>query len=42
MLYVWFAKGEDEYWINNIKSPVHRLVNAVEGVTISPPGAVAI
>jgi len=33
--------GNDD-WINNIKTPIHRLVNAADCVTMLPPGDVLI
>lgn len=33
--------GNDD-WINNIKTPIHRLVNAADCVTMLPPGDVAV
>ena len=32
----------NESWINRIKSPIYRLVNAADSVTMLPPGAIAI
>jgi hypothetical protein len=33
--------GNDD-WINNIKTPIHRLVNAADCVTMLPPGDVTV
>jgi hypothetical protein len=33
--------GNDD-WINNIKTPIHRLVNAADCVTMLPPGDVSV
>ncbi|AAZ27340.1 lipase family protein [Colwellia psychrerythraea] len=33
--------GNDD-WVNNIKSPIHRIVNAADSVTMLPPGDVPI
>lgn len=33
--------GNDD-WVNNIKTPIHRLVNAADSVTMLPPGDVLI
>lgn len=33
--------GNDD-WVNNIKTPIHRLVNAADSVSMLPPGDVAI
>ncbi len=33
--------GNDD-WINNVKTPIHRLVNAADCVTMLPPGDVTI
>lgn len=33
--------GNDE-WINNIKTPIHRLVNAADCVTMLPPGDTSV
>ena len=32
----------DEVWISNIKTPLYRVVNAADCVTMLPPGAVPI
>lgn len=33
--------GNDD-WVNNIKTPIHRVVNAADSVTMLPPGDVTI
>lgn len=33
--------GNDD-WVNNIKTPIHRIVNAADSVTMLPPGDVPI